>query len=491
MRQSPGFWSALYDIVGFIVFGFYLLLIVSVIIRVIMRRRPIGISLAWLALIVTIPILGVSAYLVLGEIKLGRRRAQLARAMYQPYVLWLKNLVAGFPHQPAQPSAKAVPLVSLVESRLGMPILSGNRIALLSEPQDILHHLINDIQNSCQSCYLEFYIWQSGGTMDEVAEALCEAAQRGVDCRVLLDSIGSAAFFASEWPDQFRDRGVKLVEVLPSKAWRVLLERQDLRMHRKIVIIDDHLAYTGSMNMVDPRYFKQQAGVGEWIDIMMRIEGPSVPVIWSLFARDWEMETRERLLEMQQHEPEIWLDDDVRLQLIPSGPINGGDCIQQVLLQSIYMAERELVFTTPYFVPDDPLVAALRAAADRGVSVKLVIPERIDSRMASYASHAFLEELLLSGVEIYRFRRGLLHTKSVLVDDAIVLIGTVNLDRRSFWLNFEATLLVDDTRFAARLKALQYTYIHAGKRLQLKDWKKRGWEQRVLENVFYLFSPLL
>lgn len=491
MGQQSGFWHALYDIVGFIIFGFYIVLIISVVIRVIMRRRPIGISLAWLALIFAIPFLGVIAYLILGEIKLGRRRALLARAMYQPYIQWLKSVISEFPHQPALASEPAHSIAALVDSRLGMPMLSGNRIALLSEPQAILHHLIKDIENSTQSCFMEFYIWQSGGDVDLLAEALCQAAMRGVDCRVLLDSIGSDEFFASEWPDIFRDHGVRVVEVLPAKAWRVLLERQDLRMHRKLVVIDDQIAYTGSMNMVDPRFFKQEAGVGEWIDIMVRIEGPSVPVIWSLLARDWEMETGERLLEQQKHDPEVLLEPGVRMQLIPSGPINGGDCIQQVLMQSIYLARKELIFTTPYFVPDDPLVEALRAAAERGVVVKLVIPERIDSRMASYASQAFLEELLHSGVEIFRFRRGLLHTKSVLVDDSFALIGTVNLDRRSFWLNFEATLLIDDSGFAAQLKALQYNYILAGKRLNLVDWSKRGWSQRLLENVFYLFSPLL
>lgn len=491
MRPQMTWLDVLYNLFGFLVFGFYALLVVGVVVRVIMKRRPIGVSLAWLALILAVPVVGVSAYLILGEVRLGRRRAQRAQSMYWPYIVWLQHLIAGFPHQPVKPSVKANPLVALIQSRLGMPLLGGNHMTLLSEPVTILDDLITDIQQAKISCYLEFYIWQAGGQADVVAEALMQAVQRGVDCRVLLDSVGSAEFFDTDWPVRLRNAGVRVVEVLPAKAWRMPLHRQDLRMHRKLMIVDDRVAYTGSMNLVDPQLFKQESGVGQWIDIMVRVQGPVVPVMWSLFVRDWEMETGERLLDSQQHEPEYWTDNGHHVQLVPSGPFAGGDCVQQILLQAIYQAEHSLVLTTPYFVPDDPLVAALQSAADRGVSVKLIIPERNDSRMVSFACNAFLEELLTSGVEIYRSRKGLLHTKSVLVDDEIALIGSVNLDKRSLWLNFEITLLVDDHSFATMLKELQQGYLQEAKRLELADWHARPWLQRMLENVFYLFSPLL
>ncbi|MBB6054259.1 cardiolipin synthase [Tolumonas osonensis] len=491
MRPQMTLLDVLYNVLGFLVFGFYALLVVVVVLRVIMKRRPIGVSLAWLALILAVPVVGISAYLIVGEVRLGRRRAKLAKAMYRPYVTWLQKLVAGFPHYPVTPSAKAAPLVALIQSRLGMPLLGGNNITLLSEPETILDQLLVDIRQAKISCYLEFYIWQEGGRADQVAEALIQAAARGVDCRILLDSVGSAALFDTGWPRRFHDTGVRIVEVLPVKPWRVPLHRQDLRMHRKLVVIDEQIAYTGSMNLVDPELFKQSSGVGQWIDIMVRVTGPVVSVVWSLFVRDWEMETGERLLDSRRYEPESLHVDGHNIQLIPSGPFVGGDCIQQILLQAIYQAEHNLVLTSPYFVPDDPLVAALQSAAARGVAVQLIIPERNDSRMVSFACNAFLEELLAAGVEIYRFRKGLLHTKSVLVDDQIALIGTVNLDRRSLWLNFEATLLVDDCSFAAMLKELQQSYIQQGKRLRLTEWRERSWIQRMLENVFYLFSPLL
>ena len=491
MSPHMRFLDLMYDLIGLLLFALYCVLVVGIVIRVVMKRRPIGVSLAWLAAIFAIPILGVTIYLLFGEVHLGRKRVERARAMYEPYANWIKDLVRQFPSQPVPMSKIAEPLGALVEARLGMPMLGGNQTCLLTEPNAILFSIAGDINQAQVSCYLEFYIWQAGGGADEVAQALISAARRGVDCRVLLDSVGSSSFFKSHWPKRFADVGIRLIEVLPVGAWRIPLQRQDLRMHRKLVVIDDKVAYTGSMNLVDPRYFKTRAGVGQWIDIMLRLQGPIVPLIWSLFVQDWEMECGERLLDLQQHQPEYDHEQDHHLQLIPSGPFITGDCIQQILLLALYQARESLVLTTPYFVPDDPLVAALRSAADRGVRVQLILPARNDSIMVNYACNAFFAELLASGVEIYRFEQGLLHTKSVLVDNKMALVGTVNLDKRSMWLNFETTLLVDSPDFCDELRQLLRKYLSQASRLQATTWAKRPYYQRVLENVLYLFSPLL
>lgn len=491
MQEDWDLFKLAYDFLGWLLFAGYLALMVGISVRVVMKRRPIGVSLAWLFLIYILPGLGIVSYLLFGEIRLGRKRVERAAAMYNPYARWIRELVRQFTHPQAEPSHQARPLVELVEARLGSPLLNGNRLALLTEPEAILSALTRDIQASQVSCFLEFYIWQPGGWVDEVAAALISAAERGVECRVLLDSVGSAAFFKTEWPSRLADAGVRLVEVLPVGAWRIPLQRQDLRMHRKLVVIDDQVAYTGSMNLVDPRFFKRGAGVGQWIDIMVRLQGPVVPLFWSLFVRDWEMETGERLLEAQQHSPEYLSEPAQQVQLVPSGPFTGGDCIQQILLQAIYQARHTLVLTTPYFVPDDPLAAALQVAAERGVRVQLILPAKNDSLMVTYASQAFFEELLASGVEIYRFHDGLLHTKSVLVDDALALVGTVNLDRRSLWLNFEATLLVDDAGFADELARLQQDYLQRARLMSWQQWRQRSGWHRLRENLFYLLSPLL
>ena len=481
----------IYTALGWLLFAVHTSLVVGVTLRVIMKRRPVGVSLAWLALIYAIPILGVATYILFGEVRLGRKRADRAKAMYRPYADWINVLVERFPGQQFEVSDPARPIYELVKARLNMPMLSGNGMTLLQQPGEILAALQADIRAARSSCYLEYYIWYAGGRADDIAFELMNAARRGVDCRLLLDSVGSANFFRSHWPRRLREAGVKVIEVLPVGTFRLLFERQDLRMHRKLVVIDDDIAYTGSMNLVDPACFKQHAGVGQWVDIMLRIRGPIVPIFWSLFVWDWEMETGERLLEQLEYHPISCLDNQLKLQLLPSGPFMGGDAIQQSLLTAIYQARRRLVLITPYFVPDDALVAALCSAADRGVEVQLVLPARNDSRMVNYACNAFFDELLQAGVEIHLYGAGLLHTKCVLVDHQFALVGTVNLDKRSLWLNFEMTLLVDDGEAMGELLQLADSYLSDAQPVCWLEWRQRPLRRRVTENLFYLLSPLL
>ncbi|MFM2482197.1 cardiolipin synthase [Celerinatantimonas sp. YJH-8] len=471
---------------------FYTLLLFAVALRVIMRRRDIGFSLAWLALIMGIPLAGLVLYGLFGELKLGNRRAEQSRLMYRPYKSWLN---AKTTQSNPEATSLAAPIANLVRFRTGMPYQQGNDLQLLTTPEQILGRIVDDIAAAQHECLFEFYIWFNGGLVDKINQALLDARARGVECRILLDSVGSHEFLRSDWARRLKIAGVRLVEVLPVGTFRMLFQRLDLRMHRKLVVIDQRVGYTGSMNMVDPHYFKQDAGVGQWVDVMVRLKGPTVRSMWMTLVWDWEMETSERLLdpthimsvpqEAEIHERQSWA------QLIPSGPKFSDDMIPQVLLQAIYSARHDICLTTPYFVPDESLAAALKAVAERGVQVEIIVPEQNDSVMVKYASRAFMDDLIQAGVVIRQFSGGLLHTKSVLIDKKLVLIGTVNLDRRSFWLNFEVTLLVDDQRFTQKLTALHEQYRQQAEEIVLNRWRHRPFKERILENIFYLLSPLL
>ncbi|RJG40257.1 cardiolipin synthase [Motilimonas pumila] len=479
------------DVWGWVIITFHALIVGSVSLRVIMKRREIGISLSWLAIIYAVPFAGVGFYLLFGELNLGRKRAQRATDMFEPFVQTMEDLKQQLCAKTAVISDIAMPMHKLTESLLNIPSLKGNQLTLLDNTDKILTEIIEQLHNAKHSCFLEFYIWHPGGLADLMAQALCDAAERGVQCRVLLDSVGSKAFFKSAWPKKMRASGVQLVEVLPVGAWRMFLQRQDLRMHRKLISIDKTIAYTGSMNLVDPLYFKKEAGVGEWVDIMVRVQGPAVSFIWAVLACDWEMETGERVIKTIPVQPQQVSGMKGNVQLIPSGPFPKGDCIHQILLTSVYAAKHSLVLTTPYFVPDEGLHAALRAAAQRGVKVKVIMPAKNDSLLVKFAASAFYDELMADGVEIHKFTGGLLHTKSIVVDERVALVGTVNLDRRSFWLNFEITMLIDDADFAGAVLNLQMHYLLASNRLDLQQWRQRSVGRRFVENVCYLFSPLL
>jgi len=481
----------------FSVFSFvtlvHVLIIIGVSIRVIKVRLPVGTSLAWLILVFFLPLVGAIAYLVLGEKRLGPKFAARTQAITGRYSRWLKDLPQEIRSDLKGLSPQARSLSRLAVTTVNIPALSGNRLQLLDAAEPILRSMISDIDNAKRFCHLEFYIWTEGGIADEVGAALLRAAGRGVTCRVLLDAIGSARFLKGHLVEQLKAGGIEVAVALPVSPISVFKVRPDLRLHRKIVVIDDAAGYTGSLNLVDPRFFKQDAGVGEWVDAMVRLEGPSVLALNGLFRWDWEVETG-RDLDAQAEGGDLsanFRSGETDVQVIPSGPGRTGNSIYQILLLSIYSARREIVITTPYFVPDEAVSTALLTAADRGVKVTIIVPERNDSRLAHYTCRSYFDDMLAAGIRIFGFKGGLLHTKSVVVDRQVALFGSVNLDIRSFWLDFEVTLGVYDPDFAEQLLTLQNRYIEDSIPVDPQAWQQRSGKERFIENLARLASPLL
>jgi cardiolipin synthase len=390
-------------------------------------------------------------------------------------------------------SPEAQHISRLAENTVNIPALSGNRIELLEATELILQAMVSDIDRAEKFCHLEFYIWTEGGLADEVGAALLRAAGRGVTCRVLLDAIGSAKFLKGRLLDQLKAGGVQVAFALPVSAISLFRVRPDLRLHRKIVVIDDAAAYTGSFNLVDPRLFKQDAGVGEWVDAMVRLEGPGVLALNALFRWDWEVETgRDLNAKVEEGDPSsVHRAGDTDVQVVPSGPGIAGNNVYQLLLLSIYSARREIVVTTPYFVPDEAVSTALLTAAERGIKVTVIMPERNDSRLVHYTCRSYFDDMLAAGIQIFGFKGGLLHTKSVVIDRQVALFGSVNLDVRSLWLDFEVILGVYDPDFAERLITLQDKYIENSIPVNLQTWQQRPGKERFVENLARLASPLL
>jgi len=470
----------------------HILLVVVIATRVLQRRRAPGSAAAWLLLVIVLPYVGALLYLLIGERPLGKRRAQQARVMQPQVQQWVHELSKRSREAPAVLPERWHPICRLADS-IGIPALAGNRLTLLSGAEPILRSIIDDVERAQHFCLMEFYIWNAGGTADEVGETVIRAAKRGVTCRVLLDAVGSAAFFKTDWPARMRAAGVDLHAALPAGILRAAFRRADLRLHRKIAVIDGRVAYTGSLNLVDPRYFKQSAGVGQWVDAMVRVEGPLVEGLGALFAWDWALETGLALqtLTGQIAVPVAMDAGSAVVQLMPSGPGYRTQPIVQLLLSALYAAREEITLTTPYFVPDEELVSALRTAAQRGVRVRLILPAKVDSFLVRYASRAYYDDLLDAGVEILLFDAGLLHTKSVVVDRELAFFGTLNLDLRSFLLNFEVTLIVYDAPFAEAVARLASGYADQAARLEPAAWARRPTAQRLTENLVQIMSPLL
>ncbi|SEA01995.1 cardiolipin synthase [Lonsdalea quercina] len=485
--------TTFYAVLSWMLVFSYWLLIASVTLRILMKRRTVPSAMAWLLVIFILPLFGIVAYLSFGELHLGKQRAERARKMWPSTAKWLQELKSYSRIFATENSEVASALFQLCERRQGIAGVKGNQLQLITSFPDTIKALVRDIELARNNVEMVFYIWQQGGLVDEVMAALQAAAKRGVHCRILLDSAGSRTFLRSAYPDILRASGIQVVEALRVNIFRAFLRRMDLRQHRKIILVDNRIAYTGSMNMVDPRYFKQDAGVGQWIDLMVRAEGPAATTMGVIYSCDWEMETGKRLLPPP---PDVNImpfeqESGHTIQVIASGPGYPEDMIHQALLTSVYAARRRLIMTTPYFVPSDDLLHAICTAAQRGVDVNIIVPHKNDSVLVGWACKAFFSELLSAGVKIFQFQGGLLHTKSVLVDDQLCLVGTVNLDMRSLWLNFEITMVIDDADFGNDLACVQDDYIARSRLLDAGKWQRRPYWQRIVERLFYFFSPLL
>lgn len=462
----------------------------AVTLRILSRRHPPGVAMAWILLVLLVPVAGVVLYVMIGERRLGRRWIERAESERAALSRRYARLAASATLDPAQTGAIGEPVARLAQSLAAVPVMRGHSVELLSDGERILRALIADVDACRERCSLEFYIWHEGGLVDELIDALVRAARRGVKVVALMDGLGSRPFLQRGRDRPLREAGVEVVVVLPASALRMAIARADLRDHRKIAVFDDRIAWTGSSNLADPRHYKRDAGVGQWIDAMIRVQGPAAALLGAMTNVMAVLQAGPTLRDERESEQPVDA-GTIALQAYPSGPGFAFHHVESVILTAIFAARRELVLTTPYFAPGESVITALRSAARRGVDVVLVLPWQCDSRMVQYASASYFDELLAAGVRIQRFHGGLLHTKLMVVDRELSVFGTVNFDLRSFHLNFELSMLIYDRGIAESLLALAHRYLEDCEPMDLRAWRGRPAWRRVVENAAQLASPLL
>ena len=465
---------------------------IGLVMRVIHRRLSVSETLAWMWMILLFPVFGAILYLMFGEVLIGNRRKLYATRVFPELSSWLRDVQPRAVQNWAPDQIDQQSMATLVSRAVGMPPLPDNQLELLESGIETIDRMIDDVVNAERSAYLEFYIWEQGGFTGRLVSALADAAKRGIDCRVLVDYLASRRFLKSDDAKTLRDAGVKVESALKVGLFRWLFSRFDVRLHRKIVVIDESIGYAGSQNMVDPLIFKQSSKVGQWVDAMVRVEGEAAEALLATFLGDWQVERSEGM-EQLRRAYEVTPIDQKRsaiVQVIPTGPTVNSEAARQIIVNMIFCARRQLILTTPYYVPDENLQMALVSAAQRGVDVTLVVPKKVDSRLVSWVSEPFQRDLVASGVRVMEFGGGLLHTKSITVDDRISLFGSLNLDLRSLRINFEITLAIYDQSFTNQLRRLQQSYItKSEERTESTERATLPW--RFVRNAARLLAPLL
>jgi cardiolipin synthase len=474
-----------------------LLLALNLVIRVVAlvvvprNRRP-QTATAWLLAIFLLPTVGILVFLVFGSRRLPKRRRRKQLEINRYIVETTEGVERVTRDHPWPPWLE--PIVELNRKLGAMPLVGGNSAHLHADYAESLGSMTDAVGRATRYVHAEFYILALDKTTTPFFEALEAAAARGVTVRVLLDHIASLRS-----PGYFRTirrlkrMGVDWHLMLPVQLLRGRFQRPDLRNHRKLLIIDGIIAYTGSQNMVDASYNKRsnkRRGL-RWKDLMVRFEGPIVRGINALFVTDWYSETDELLLRESEPMPERILEDTLDAQVVPSGPGFEGENNLRLFNSLLYAAQERIIITSPYFVPDESMLYSITTAAQSGLDVQLFVSEIGDQPVVYHAQRSYYEQLLRAGVRIWLYRSPtVLHAKHFTIDDEVAVIGSSNMDMRSFSLNLEISVMVRGKSFVDALRTLEADYRSKSRELTLDEWLTRPFASRVLDNVARLTAAV-
>jgi len=468
---------------------------VVALVHAVTRHLGVASTLAWIFLILLFPVAGPFAYFLLASprIRTTRRRKRLAGEAVRAAI---RRSLGREPLPPevdeASPLARSV--LFLGTRLTGLPPRAGNRVDLLLDNEEAFRSKAEAVRGAERSVWAEYYIVEDDATGRAFLSDLAERARAGRDVRLLYDAVGSSDI-PGESLDALREAGGKVEAFLPVNPLRRRWSMH-LRNHRKLLVVDERIGFTGGMNVGDEyaRGSRIASGSGKggrnrpWRDAHLRLEGPAVFDLATVFAEDWTFASGERLVPSSIPLP---AGGGSVVAVLPSGPDQSANANAHTYFAALSGALERCWITTPYFVPDEPTVRALCNAAYRGIDVRVLVPASSDVPVAQAAGRFFYGPLLRSGVRIFEYLPAVLHAKTVVVDGSWALVGSANLDFRSFTLNFELGALVFDRAFAALLEGRFARDLAESRPVTLAEVEGRGFVDRARLGLARLLSPLL
>jgi cardiolipin synthase len=450
------------------------------------NRKPTA-ATAWLLLIFIIPFFGTILFFVLGSTKLSKQRIQAQlhiNSMLKRYTVNLRRmgLVASV-RKPHDIRAK------LAESLTELCPTKNNAVHIISGYDSLIADIIQTITAAKEYIYVEFYILALDDTTEPFFQALEAATARGVAVHVLFDAYGSKKFPGHRaMMQRMTEHGILWHKVLPfSLKWRHY-NRPDLRNHRKIVVVDNTDAYIGSLNMINKTYHRKDTI--SYIELAAHLQGPSVNEAAAVFASDWYSETHQFLKHFMKNSLPAKR-GTATVQVVPSGSNYPYQNNLKLFVSFIQGARKSVIITNPYLVPDEALLNALISAAKRGVRVSVLNSEAMDQWMVGHAQRSYYEEFMRAGVQIYLYKKPqLVHEKFMAIDDEVGIVGSSNLDIRSFELNLECVVVAYDTTVARTLRKHHDTLLQHSRQINLETWKKRSVWHSFLDSMARLTSAL-
>jgi cardiolipin synthase A/B len=454
------------------------------------NRRPSS-AIAWILVLIFIPVLGIVAFLLIGVGKLPRGRRMKQREVCDAILARTDRThdVADSEDWPSWLSS----IVRMNRALGSLPMVAGNEIELIEDYRGSIRQMADAVDTATAYVHIEFFILVTDETTEPLFTALERARQRGVTVQVLADhAIGFIYPYRRRTKRRFAEMGADYRQMLPLRPFRGQWRRPDLRNHRKLVVVDGTVGFTGSQNLIADHYHKrrgQRRGL-HWDELMIRLTGPAVSELDAVFLTDWYSET--------DHWPQFSTEPieptpaaTSQAQVVPSGPSFDNDNNLKLFVSLIGSAQRRVTVTSPYYVPDESVQMAMIVAAQRGIDVELFVSEIGDQVMVYHAQRSYYEELLRAGVRIYLYRPPtILHAKHLSIDDDVCVIGSSNLDIRSLSLHMELSVLIRDPAVSRSLAAVQNRYRANSRLLALDDWLNRPRRHRALDNLMRLTSAL-
>lgn len=449
------------------------------------NRRPQS-ALAWLLLIYILPLIGFLLFLMLGSRRLPKRRREQQEEINRYILETTEGMDRVSKESPWPPWLE--PIVELNRNLGAMPLVGGNTARLFTDYSASIAAMTEAVRAARRSVHVEFYIMSVDDETEPFFVALGDAVARGVGVRVLYDHVASLRVSGYRRMRARLDAiGAEHHPMLPVRPFRGQWQRPDLRNHRKFLIVDGAVGFTGSQNLIERGYRRRKRRDGSrlaWKEVMVRFEGPIVAGIEALFATDWYSETDELLLRETVIPPEIDPGQGLDAQVVPSGPAFEGENNLRLFNSLVYAAQEQIQICSPYFVPDESMLYAITTAAQSGLDVQLFVSEVGDQTLVFHAQRSYYEELLRAGVRIWLYRSPtVLHAKHFTIDDQVAIIGSSNMDMRSFSLNLEVSVMVRGASFIRELRAIEQSYRDNSRELTLEQWLGRPAHMRIFDDL--------
>lgn len=476
-------WNFLLNhIVSVIFIVLYLILVISLVIMLVLDNRNPVKTMAWMVVLLFLPVIGVILYFFFG------RNTRKERLISQKSADMLtKKSLQGFISQSSfELPSEHYSLIQLFRTLNRALPFENNYNEVYTSGYSMLQSLIREISHAEHHIHLEFYIFEDDSIGRLVRDILIDKAQEGVEVRLLYDDVG-CWHVPNRFFDQMRTAGIEVRGFLKVR-FPLFTSRINYRNHRKIVIIDGKVGFIGGMNIAE-RYLKP-GKYGIWRDTHLMVKGRAVYGLQSNFLIDWFFVTRS-LITASKYYPSVDVCGQVLIQTVTSEPVGEWKAIMQGLLLAISNAKRYFYVQTPYFLPTEPILAALQTAALSGVDVRLMIPEHADSMITHLGTLSYVDDMLSAGVKVYFYQKGFLHSKLMVSDDSLSTVGSTNMDFRSFEHNFEINSFIYDTETALLMKEIFLQDQRDSVQISYKLWMRRSSKQRAKESIVRLLSPLL